>query len=297
MSKLRFYAAMLMAKTMYLGLKLLGRNASYLPGKVAVKLCKDFLAHLQMPKTVVCVTGTNGKTTVSNMLTKILRECGYDVTNNALGSNVQAGVATALLENADLLGRTKKEIAVLEVDERSSLLVYPYIKPDYILCNNIMRDSVKRNAHTDFISFIINKGIPADTKLVLNADDTICAHLGLDNPDRTYFGISAQVPEETVVPFLRMIRIAWTAQEQIANQKDIIATAETILARVSDFCAAHAKMGKKLEEAMDQYEACDKKIRERGQSIVGAANKLIALGVPSNAKKILPAEIGMEEIA
>ena len=54
-------------------------------------------------------------------------------------------------------------------------------------------------------------------------------------------------------------------------------------------------MGKKLEEAMDQYEACDKKIRDRGQSIVGAANKLIQLGVPRNAKKLLPAEIGMEE--
>ena len=102
--------------------------------------------------------------------------------------------------------------------------------------------------------------------------------------------------EETLMPFLRMIRIAWTSHEQVANQQQIIATAETILARVSDFCAAHAKMGKKLEEAMDQYEACDKKIRDRGQSIVGAANKLIDLGVPRNPKKILPAQIGMEEI-
>ena len=102
--------------------------------------------------------------------------------------------------------------------------------------------------------------------------------------------------EETLMPFLRMIRIAWTSHEQVANQQQIIATAETILARVSDFCTAHAKMGKKLEEAMDQYEACDKKIRDRGQSIVGAANKLIQLGVPRNPKKILPAEIGMEEV-
>ena len=102
--------------------------------------------------------------------------------------------------------------------------------------------------------------------------------------------------EETLMPFLRMIRIAWTSHEQVANQQQIIATAETILARVSDFCTAHAKMGKKLEEAMDQYDACDKKIRDRGQSIVGAANKLIQLGVPRNAKKLLPAEIGMEEI-
>ncbi len=96
--------------------------------------------------------------------------------------------------------------------------------------------------------------------------------------------------EETLMPFLRMIRIAWTSQEQIANQKDIIAQAETILARISDFCTLHAKMGKKLEEALEQYEACDKKIHERGQSIVGAANKLIKLGVPANPKKQIPAE-------
>lgn len=101
--------------------------------------------------------------------------------------------------------------------------------------------------------------------------------------------------EETLMPFLRMIRIAWISHEQVANQQQIIASAETVLARVSDFCTAHAKMGKKLEEAMEQYEVCDRKIRERGQSIVGAANKLITYGVPPNRKKPLPPEIGMEE--
>ena len=88
MSKLRFYIAMLAAKTARLGLKLLGRNATYLPGKIAVKICKDFMGHLRLPETVICVTGTNGKTTVSNMLTKILRDCGYSVTNNSYGSNI-----------------------------------------------------------------------------------------------------------------------------------------------------------------------------------------------------------------
>ena len=205
MSKVRFFAAMLTAKTLYLGLRLLGRNASYLPGKVAVKLCKDFMAHLQLPKTVICVTGTNGKTTVSNLLTNVLRQSGYTVTNNSFGSNIQAGVATALMADATFFGKVKSDIAVLEVDERSSLLVYPYIRPTYILCNNIMRDSVKRNAHTDFISFIINKGIPEGTKLILNADDIICAHLGLNNPDRTYFGISAEAPTDNTMPFLRDI--------------------------------------------------------------------------------------------
>lgn len=102
--------------------------------------------------------------------------------------------------------------------------------------------------------------------------------------------------EETLMPFLRMISIAWTSHEQVANQQQIIAAAETMIARVSDLCSAHAKMGKKLEEAMEQYEVCDRKIRERGQSIVGAANKLIGYGVPKNHRKPLPPEIGMEEV-
>lgn len=102
--------------------------------------------------------------------------------------------------------------------------------------------------------------------------------------------------EETLMPFLRMISIAWKSHEQVANQQQIISAAEMMLARVSDFAAAHAKMGEKLEEALRQYDQCDKKIRARGQSIVGAANKLISYGVPQNTKKPLPPEVGMEEL-
>ena len=96
--------------------------------------------------------------------------------------------------------------------------------------------------------------------------------------------------EETLMPFLRMISIAWRSHEQVANQQQIIEAAEIMLARVSDFCTTHARMGRKLAEAMEQYESCDRKIRERGQSIVSAANRLISYGVPRNPKKPLPAE-------
>ena len=102
--------------------------------------------------------------------------------------------------------------------------------------------------------------------------------------------------EETLMPFLRMISIAWKSHEQVANQQQIISAAEMMLARVSDFCAAHAKMGEKLEDALKQYDLCDRKIRARGQSIVGAANRLISYGVPQNTKKPLPPEVGMEEL-
>ena len=102
--------------------------------------------------------------------------------------------------------------------------------------------------------------------------------------------------EETMMPFLRMINIAWKSHEQVANQQQIIAAAEMMLSRVSDFCTAHAKMGEKLEDALKYYDVCDRKLRERGQSIVGAANKLISYGVPKNLKKPLPPEAGMEEL-
>lgn len=201
MKRLRFYFAMLAAKLSVVCLRLLKRNASYLPGKIALKLCKDFLGQLTPPETLICVTGTNGKTTVSNLIASILRQNGYQITNNDLGSNVQAGVTTALLMDSSFTGKPKNKIAVLEVDERSSLLIYPYLKPDYLICNNIMRDSLKRNAHTDFISYIINKALPEKTKLFLNGDDLICANLGKAN-NRTYFGISAEQPDASAKQYV-----------------------------------------------------------------------------------------------
>ncbi len=205
MRKVKFYIAMFVAKLANFSLKLLGRNASYLPGMIALKIDKDFIGKLKPPKTVIAVTGTNGKTTVSNLITSILKENGYRVTNNGLGSNVQAGIATIMLQESTLSGKHKNDIAVLEVDERSSLRIYPYLKPDYLVCNNIMRDSLKRNAHTDFISYIINEALPESTTLILNADDAICSGLGPRNQKRIYFGLDCQIPETTPRQFVQDI--------------------------------------------------------------------------------------------
>jgi len=205
MKRIRFYLAMLVGKSALLALRLLGRNASYLPGMLALRISPDFIGQLTPPATVIAVTGTNGKTTVSNLITSILRQNGYSVTNNDLGSNVQAGISTILLQDSTFTGKPKNDIAVLEVDERSSLRIYPYIKPDYLVCNNIMRDSLKRNAHTDFISFIINSALPEETTLVLNADDLICASLGPNNKNRIYFGLDAERPESAEPQYVQDI--------------------------------------------------------------------------------------------
>ena len=94
--------------------------------------------------------------------------------------------------------------------------------------------------------------------------------------------------EETLMPFLRMIRIAWTNYDQARNQEKIIKAAQTMLDRVSDFSTAHAAMGKKLKDALEEYEKCSAKISDSGQSIAVSAHQLVKLGIPKNSKKPLP---------
>ena len=51
-----------------------------------MSLCPDFLGMVEKPKIVIAITGTNGKTTVANLLLDCLENCGYKVINNKAGS-------------------------------------------------------------------------------------------------------------------------------------------------------------------------------------------------------------------
>lgn len=184
----KFYIVLYLAKLSRIALKIIGRDATYFPGKLAVTLCPDFLGRIDKPKTIIGVTGTNGKTTVCNMIEDCLKENGYEFIDNHLGSNINSGLASTLIEGASLLGKQKKDLAVFEIDERSAVKIYPYITPTYLVCTNLFRDSLKRNAHTEFISNILTNNIPKETKLILNGDDLIVAGLAPEN-ERVYFGI------------------------------------------------------------------------------------------------------------
>lgn len=185
---LKFYIVLYLAKLSRIALKIIGRDATYFPGKLAVTLCPDFLGRIDKPQKIIGVTGTNGKTTVCNMIEDCLKENGYEFIDNHLGSNINSGLASTLIEGANLLGKQKKNLAVFEIDERSAVKIYPYITPTYLVCTNLFRDSLKRNAHTEFISGILTNNIPKQTKLILNGDDLIVAGLAPEN-ERVYFGI------------------------------------------------------------------------------------------------------------
>jgi len=185
---LRFYFALFFAKGTALVLKLIRRKGTSMPGSWAIILCPDFLGRMPRPKTILGITGTNGKTTVANMVEDVLEDNGYDFVCNRSGTNVHTGVASALIANSTFFGKPKKDLAVFELDERSSPGILPYIKPDILLCTNIFRDSYKRNAHTEFITDILDKYIPKQTRLILNGDDLLCAGIASEN-ERVYFGI------------------------------------------------------------------------------------------------------------
>ena len=191
----RFYISVIGAKLLIKMMRLLKRNATNLPGEIMLIFYPDLLKHFDMPENVIAVTGTNGKTTVSNMIGNILKDNGYNIINNSFGGNVDTGIASLLLDKCTIGGKFKVDTAVLEVDERSAERVLPCVNPDWLVCTNLQRDSMKRNAHTEFIFNFLNRNIPKKTKLILNGDDLISGRLAEKNP-RTYFGI-AKLKDET----------------------------------------------------------------------------------------------------
>ena len=92
--------------------------------------------------------------------------------------------------------------------------------------------------------------------------------------------------EETLMPFLRLVRTAWKNFEQARNQEKIVAAAQRMIDRVADFCSSYAEVGKKLDDAQKSFIAGDKKLRESGQSILRSAREVESLGIKS--KKDLP---------
>ena len=188
MTSIRFHLAVICAKLSARLIRLLGRNASHNPGVVALKICPDFLKTAPKAPLAICVTGTNGKTTVSNLLTDALEKAGKRVVSNRTGSNIVPGCTTNVVNSLDWRGRCRVDVTVFEVDERASRLILPYLKPDYLVVTNLFRDSLKRNAHPDYIFSVINTYCPDSTKLILNADD-LCSCMLKPESRRVFYGI------------------------------------------------------------------------------------------------------------
>lgn len=189
MGKSRFTIALLLGKLAEWILRTFVGRGTNKPGSLMLRLCPDALGRFQLPKLTICVTGTNGKTSTSNLITHILRENGLQVVNNSKGSNMAPGLVSALIPAAHLNGEIQADAAVLEVDERSSQYIYKYFTPKLLVCTNLFRDSIKRNGHSEFIFDKINDFLPAETTLLLNGNDAISGMLGDGVNERVFYAV------------------------------------------------------------------------------------------------------------
>jgi len=93
--------------------------------------------------------------------------------------------------------------------------------------------------------------------------------------------------EETLIPFLRLIRSAWVQKEQMENMAQIVAGAQKMVDRVSIFCKEQSAVEKTLEASLEKLKDNGKRLIEGRQSIVSAAQEVIGCGVKlSPGKKI-----------
>lgn len=153
-------------------LEKMGRGSS-MPGEVALRLNKNILKYFKLPKEIVFVTGSNGKSTIAHTLTKIYREAGIKVGHNNRGSNITPGITTCIIKNSNIFGKSKVDRFVLEIDERYVKEVLKYVHASYFIITNISRDQPPRQGHFEFIYDEIKKGIQSDTHLILNGDDPL----------------------------------------------------------------------------------------------------------------------------
>ena len=176
-------------------------GGSALPGLVVETVDPRFLTHALagLPRGVVVVTGTNGKTTTTKMLVAILREHGLTVFTNPTGSNFTRGVISSMLAEIPLSGRLRADIAVLELDEAHALKFAAAVRPAYSLLLNVARDQLDRFAEIDHTAKLLAELATQTTSgVVLNIDDSFVSRIADGVPDGvtvTYFGVDPSIAD------------------------------------------------------------------------------------------------------
>ena len=167
------------------------RGSNY-AGKIAVRLMPDFVGHVKNIDydKVIFVTGTNGKSTTTNLIGYTLKHAGRTVASNVEGANMMTGVATTLIKNTTLSGRLNKELLVLEIDERSLPGIYKVLPGRHMGITNLQKDQIQRNGDPDFMLRKFQNTITQDMTLYLNNEEPRSHSLEDFCGKATYFSVS-----------------------------------------------------------------------------------------------------------
>ncbi len=188
--------AILLGKILLRILRLFDRAATTFPGRVALRFNPGLIGQLVEGQSVAVVTGTNGKTTTVAQICSILQRSGKTALSNASGANMSAGIATALIEGADFLGRLDSDAVVLEVDEAALNNLVSDLHPEIVVITNFFADQLDRYGQLDDVVSSVRdalKPVSAHVSVCLNADDPRAVELNeslcFAHPP-TFFGVA-----------------------------------------------------------------------------------------------------------
>jgi UDP-N-acetylmuramyl tripeptide synthase len=175
----------------------LGRGGgTTLPGVVLLRLRPNAIAELAagLPHGAILISATNGKTTTTRLVVAAAEALGLRVVTNAEGSNLERGVAAALLHGARGGDGGAPDIAILEVDEAALPAVARAVQPRALVLMNLFRDQLDRYGELDTLvdiwrDLLDSDAVSEDCSLVLNADDPNLADLGRDRSKVVWFGL------------------------------------------------------------------------------------------------------------
>ncbi|EKE00186.1 MAG: hypothetical protein ACD_22C00081G0009 [uncultured bacterium] len=152
--QLKIWIYSLIAKAIYLTIRVLNKGNGYTwPGHFILKIQKNVLKDLSQvyPKGIILISGTNGKTTTSKVLSHIFDYLNVPVSTNKSGANLENGLVSGILLDTDMLGMTRKEYGVFEVDEFVLPKLLEHVSPTALLLLNLSRDQLDRYGETDII--------------------------------------------------------------------------------------------------------------------------------------------------
>lgn len=151
---MRFLPELYLAKFLAFAADKIDKNrGTSFAGRHILKLDKDFVSRFKNidGDRVILVTGTNGKSSTTNLLHHIFTACGEKVISNLAGANLASGIATCFVKNSNLKGELNDGYVILEVDERTLKYVLNWIPARHLVVTNIMTDQVGRNGCPEFI--------------------------------------------------------------------------------------------------------------------------------------------------